>query len=106
MIEGLVSADPSSKRTVGTVWLPPLTLITNSAAASSCSISTTSKAMPSRVSGDFSRWQEPHQDVEYIVSTKILRGSGGNAIGETSEGTGRIPFVAGNSPEAVLAGLD
>jgi uncharacterized membrane protein YfcA len=28
MIEGLVSAEPSANRTVGTVWLPLLTLIT------------------------------------------------------------------------------
>ena len=41
-IDGLVSAPPSGKRTVGTVWLPPLTLITYSAAAWSRSMSTTS----------------------------------------------------------------
>src|SRR6185437_15986372 len=33
--DGLVSAVPSGNRTVGTVWLPPFTDITNSAAASS-----------------------------------------------------------------------
>ena len=47
-IVGFVSAVPSANRTVGTVWLPPLTLITNSAAASSRSMSTTVYSMPSR----------------------------------------------------------
>ena len=34
--------DPSANRTVGTVWFPPLTLITNAADSSSRSMSTTS----------------------------------------------------------------
>jgi hypothetical protein len=38
----LVIALPSANTTVGTVWLPPLTLITYSAADGSCSMSTTS----------------------------------------------------------------
>ncbi len=39
---GLVSVDPSANFTVGTVLLPPLTEPTNSAAAGSCSMSTSS----------------------------------------------------------------
>src|SRR5690606_3879303 len=41
VIDGLVSAVPSGNRTVGTVRLPWLTLVTYSAAAASCSMSTT-----------------------------------------------------------------
>ena len=37
---GLVAAEPSGKTTVGTVWLPPLTLITKSAESASCSMLT------------------------------------------------------------------
>ena len=40
--EGLVSAEPSGNRTVGTVRLPPLTFSTNAAASGSCSMLTSS----------------------------------------------------------------
>jgi hypothetical protein len=48
--DGLVSAVPSGNSTVGTVWLPPFTDITNSAAASSRSMSTSTISIPSRAS--------------------------------------------------------
>ncbi len=55
--DGFVSAEPSAKRTVGTVWLPLFTWATNVAAASSCSMSTSRNAMPSRSIIDLRRLQ-------------------------------------------------
>src|ERR1700750_280442 len=66
--DGLVSAVPSGNRTVGTVWLPPFTDITNSAAASSRSMSTSTISIPSRASCLFRLRQYPHHVVVYIVS--------------------------------------
>ena len=54
---GLVSVEPSANFSVGTTWLPLLTDPTNSAAAGSCSMSTSSYAMPSDFSAVFSRRQ-------------------------------------------------
>ncbi len=54
---GLVSVDPSANFTVGTTWLPPLTEPTNSAAAGSCSMSTSGHEMPSDFSAVLSREQ-------------------------------------------------
>src|SRR6266480_3111604 len=66
--DGLVSAVPSGNSTVGTVWLPPFTDITNSAAASSRSMSTSAISIPSRASCLFRLRQKPHHGVVYIVS--------------------------------------
>ncbi len=55
--EGLVAAVPSGKRTVGTVWLPPLTSMTKSAASGLRSMSTSVNSMPSRSIWDFRRRQ-------------------------------------------------
>jgi hypothetical protein len=57
---------------VGTVWLPPLTFITSSAADSSRSMSTSSYSMPSRCSWALSRTQYPHQVVVYIVKSGVM----------------------------------
>src|SRR5690349_3765032 len=72
--DGLVSAVPSVNTTVGTVWLPPFTDITYSAAASSCSMSTSTISIPSRASCLFRFRQKPHQGVVYIVSWPDTRG--------------------------------
>jgi len=48
--------------------LPPFTDITNSAAASSRSISTSTISMPARASWLFRFRQKPHQGVVYIIS--------------------------------------
>ncbi|CAB4962182.1 unannotated protein [freshwater metagenome] len=48
--EGFVSAVPSGNTTVGTVWLPPLTVSTKRAADWSCSMSTSSNSIPARAS--------------------------------------------------------
>jgi hypothetical protein len=66
--DGLTIVLPSPNSSVGTVWLPPLTLITNSAAASSRSMSTSVISTPTRFSCAFRRLQNPHQLVVYIVS--------------------------------------
>ena len=58
--DGLTMVLPSEKSRVGTVWLPPLTLITNSAAAGSRSMSTSVISMPTRLSCAFRRLQNPH----------------------------------------------
>src|SRR6516225_10179791 len=66
--DGLTSVVPSGSTTVGTVWLPPLTDITNSAAAGSCSMSTSAISIPSRASCFFRFRQKPHHGVVYIIS--------------------------------------
>src|SRR5450755_275134 len=66
--DGLTRAVPSGNSTVGTVWLPPLTDITNSAAAGSRSMSTSAISMPDLASWFLRFRQKPHQDVVYIVS--------------------------------------
>src|SRR5271165_5011672 len=79
--EGLVSAVPSGNKTVGTVWLPPFTDITNAAAASSRSMSTSAISIPARASWLLRFRQKPHQGVVYIVSwpdTRRLLEVGGN----------------------------
>src|SRR5712692_2200184 len=81
--EGLVSALPSGKTTVGTVWLPPFTDITNSAAASSRSMSTSAISIPARASWLLRFRQKPHQVVVYIVSwpdTRRLLEVGGKLL--------------------------
>ena len=47
---GFVNVVPSGKSTVGTVWLPPFTLMTNSAAPGVSSMLISVYAMPSSVS--------------------------------------------------------
>jgi hypothetical protein len=66
--DGLHRAVPSGNSTVGTVWFPPLTDITNSAAAGSFSMSTSAISMPALFSWFFRFRQKPHQVVVYIVS--------------------------------------
>ena len=56
-MDGLVSATPSGKTTVGTVRLPPFTRMTSSAAAGSSSMSTSAYAIPSRSSTRLRRMQ-------------------------------------------------
>jgi len=60
------------------VWLPPFTDITNSHAASSCSMSTSAISIPSRASCRLRLRQKPHHWVVYIVSwpdTRVLLSS-------------------------------
>ena len=45
---GLVAAEPSGKSSVGTVWLPSLTSMTNATASGSSSMFTSVNGMPSR----------------------------------------------------------
>src|ERR1700678_2998684 len=66
--DGLHIVEPSPNNRVGTVWLPPLTLITNSAAAGSSSMSTSVTSIPARPSCRLRFLQNPHQVVVYIVS--------------------------------------
>src|SRR6202042_1785495 len=66
--DGLHIVEPSPNSRVGTVWLPPLTLITNSAAAGSSSMSTSVTSIPARPSWRLRFLQKPHQVVVYIVS--------------------------------------
>src|SRR6201996_8207062 len=68
MADGFTITLPSGKTTVGTVWLPPLTLITYSAAAGSRSMSTSVISIPSRASWALSRLQNAHHWVVYMVS--------------------------------------
>src|SRR6185437_10867951 len=66
--DGLVMALPSGNTTVGTVWNPPLTDITKSAAAASSSMLISAISMPSRASWLLSRLQKAHHVVVYMVS--------------------------------------
>src|ERR1700690_2011205 len=66
--DGLHIVEPSPNSRVGTVWLPPLTRITNSAAAGSSSMSTSVTSIPARPSWRLRFLQKPHQVVVYIVS--------------------------------------
>ena len=52
--------------------LPPLTLITKLAAASSRSMSTSATSIPSRLSWLFSRRQNAHHWVVYIVTVVFI----------------------------------
>lgn len=54
---GLVSADPSANFSVGTVWFPPFADMTNSAAAGSCSMSTSVNEIPDAFSAVLSLTQ-------------------------------------------------
>src|SRR5262249_33567410 len=73
--DGLVSVLPSANSMVGTVWNPPFTLITYSAAAGSRSMSTSLISIPSSASCLFSLRQYPHQVVVYIVGRWVMPGS-------------------------------
>lgn len=64
---GLVRTAPSGKTTVGTVWFPPLWAATLAAACGSCSMSISSKGIPSRLSWPFNLTQYPHQGVVYMI---------------------------------------
>src|SRR6201995_1046668 len=68
MAEGFTITLPSGDTRVGTVWFPPLTLITYSAAAGSLSMSTSVISIPSRASWALSRLQNAHHWVVYMVS--------------------------------------
>src|SRR6202042_2514196 len=81
--DGLHIVEPSPNNRVGTVWLPPLTLITNSAAAGSSSMSTSVTSIPARLSCRLRFLQNPHQVVVYIVS-----------------GTGDLLVCSGGQPTA------
>src|SRR3984957_13017067 len=66
--EGLHNVLPSANSSVGTVWLPPLTLSTNFAASGSSSMSTSVTSTPALPSCRLRFLQNPHQVVVYIVS--------------------------------------
>src|ERR1700728_4756363 len=66
--DGLHIVERSPNNRVGTVWLPPLPLITNAAAAGSSSMSTSVTSIPARPSCRLRFLQNPHQVVVYIVS--------------------------------------
>src|SRR5205814_10629638 len=99
--DGLVSTVPSGNTTVGTVWSPPFTDITNSQAASSRSMSTSAISIPSRASCRLRLRQKPHHWVVYIVSwpdTRILLEFASASPGSVTP-AGAVAF-----PEAVRRG--
>src|SRR5271169_894396 len=115
--DGLTMTVPSGNTTVGTVWLPPLTDITNSHAAGSRSMSTSAISIPSRASCCFRFRQKPHHGVVYIISwpdTRRLLEVGENTGSCNTGEAGCVPerrtAIGGAVPEvaadALLAGLD
>lgn len=65
---GLVSTEPSEKRSVGTTRSPSLTVMTHWDADSSSSSPTSSKGMPRSLSRCLSRRQGPHVVVVNMVN--------------------------------------
>jgi len=70
--DGLVSVDPSPKRTVGTVKFPSLMPATIAAPSACSSMSISLKAIPARESCDLSRMQKPHHCVVKTVGRSAV----------------------------------